>query len=38
METGNTARDLGGSLKTSEVGDWMADYITAQYPAKAARS
>lgn len=38
METGNTARDLGGSLKTSEVGDWMADYITAQHPAKAARS
>jgi 3-isopropylmalate dehydrogenase len=38
METGNTARDLGGNLKTSEVGDWMADYITAQYPVKAARS
>ncbi|MEE9234608.1 MAG: 3-isopropylmalate dehydrogenase [Candidatus Acidoferrales bacterium] len=27
---GQTTRDLGGSLKTSEVGDWVASYITAK--------
>ena len=28
IEAGKTARDLGGSLKTSEVGDWLANHIT----------
>jgi len=31
---GQTARDLGGMLKTSEVGDWVANRI-AKSPARA---
>jgi 3-isopropylmalate dehydrogenase len=29
LEAGKTTEDLGGSLKTSEVGDWVAGRITA---------
>ncbi|MBI4467003.1 MAG: 3-isopropylmalate dehydrogenase [Acidobacteria bacterium] len=32
---GKTTRDLGGSLKTSEVGDWLANFIAARYPARS---
>jgi len=31
---GQTARDLGGTLKTSEVGDWIANHL-AKSPARA---
>ncbi|MBI2955883.1 MAG: 3-isopropylmalate dehydrogenase [Acidobacteria bacterium] len=34
LADGQTARDLGGSLGTREVGDWLANYITARYPAR----
>lgn len=33
---GKTTRDLGGGLKTSEAGDWLANYIAARFPARTA--
>ncbi|MFQ5663267.1 MAG: 3-isopropylmalate dehydrogenase [Terriglobia bacterium] len=32
---GKATRDLGGSWKTSEVGEWLANYIGARFPARA---
>lgn len=32
---GKTAQDLGGSLKTAEVGDWLSNYIAANFPARS---
>ena len=34
IAAGKTTRDLGGSLKTSEAGDWIANYIAAKFPAR----
>ena len=34
---GKTTRDLGGALKTSEAGDWLANYIAAHCSARATR-
>jgi 3-isopropylmalate dehydrogenase len=33
MAAGSTTPDLGGSLTTAQVGDWMVDHITAAYAA-----
>ena len=30
LEGGHTTGDLGGSLSTSEVGSWIADYVSQE--------
>lgn len=35
VQQGKTTRDLGGSLGTREVGDWLAEYVTKHVSGKA---
>lgn len=37
VQEGQTTVDLGGSLGTRQVGDWLANYISAKFSAPAAR-